>query len=336
MAARLESLDDLKRLFGTNEVCAELLSRLRWPDGFRCGRCGSTNAWYARRGLYRCSSCDRQTSVTAGTLLQGTRKPLTAWFRAMWHVATEPDGISALEIQRILGLGSYRTAWTWLHKLRRAMVAPQDRLGGIVAVDEDYVGADLGGDRRRGGVAESLVFAAVTYRQGRPGQIRLCRVPDRTKASLHAAILQSVALGTLIHSGPEDGYEGLRLYGYRHQAIPRAATGRREPLPLVAQVLDSLNAWLLATPRGAVRPSHLDFYLDEFSFRYNHRRLRRSTAFYRLLSQAVRARPVRDDDLHGRTVPLLRSQVRRESKAHRYPFFSLGGVPPKPPQIRSL
>jgi hypothetical protein len=137
------TLQQFEARFSTEEGCREYLFQLRWPEGFRCPRCGGHRAWAVRATLFQCSSCDVQTSVTAGTVFQDTRKPLALWFRAMWYVTSQKNGASALGLQRVLGLGSYRTAWSWLHKLRRAMVRPgRDRLTGWVEVDETYLGSE--------------------------------------------------------------------------------------------------------------------------------------------------------------------------------------------------
>ncbi len=142
MAKYPRTLDELEARFGTDEACASYLWRLRWPDGFRCPRCKGAKAWPMARGLMACALCGYQASVTAGTIFAGTRKPLTMWFRAIWWVTSQKTGASALGLQRVLGLGSYETAWSWLHKLRRAMVRPgRDRLSGAVEVDESYVGS---------------------------------------------------------------------------------------------------------------------------------------------------------------------------------------------------
>ena len=151
------TLQELESLFASEEACRDYLARLRWPHGFVCSSCEGTQAWCTERGLWMCGSCGHQTSVTAGTLFQDTRPSLVTWFRAVWWVVSQKNGASALELQRVLGLGSYRTAWTWLHKLRRAMVRPsRDRLSGAVEVDETFVGGvEPGGGRRH--VALELV-----------------------------------------------------------------------------------------------------------------------------------------------------------------------------------
>jgi hypothetical protein len=136
---------EFEERFASEEACREYLFQLRWPEGFRCPHCGGARTWETKRGLYRCTRCDVQVSLTAGTIFQDTHKPLRLWFRALWYVTNQKHGVSALGLQRVLGLGSYRTAWTWLHKLRHAMVRPgRDRLSGTVEVDETYIGAASG------------------------------------------------------------------------------------------------------------------------------------------------------------------------------------------------
>src|SRR5258706_2875770 len=133
------SLREFDKQFASEQACRDYLFRLRWPEGFRCPRCSGSQHWPVRSVLHECAKCGHQTSVTAGTIFQDTRKPLADWFRAMYRVTTQKNGASALGLQRVLGLGSYKTAWTWLHKLRRAMVRPgRDRLRGRVEVDETY------------------------------------------------------------------------------------------------------------------------------------------------------------------------------------------------------
>src|SRR3990167_1985145 len=138
------TLRELESRFATEQACRDYLARLRWPQGFACPACKGTEAWSTGRGLWMCAACGHQVSVTAGTIFQDPRTPLTLWFRAIWWVVSQKNGASALGLQRILGLRSYRTAWTWLHKLRRAMVRPgRERLSEMVEVDETFVGRKL-------------------------------------------------------------------------------------------------------------------------------------------------------------------------------------------------
>src|SRR6202166_2694355 len=180
------TLQQFEARFSTEEGCREYLFQLRWPEGFRCPRCGWGKAWTVRATLFQCSSCDCQSSVTAGTVFQDTRKPLTIWFRAMWYVTSQKNGASALGLQRVLGLGSYRTAWSWLHKLRRAMVRPgRDRLTGWVEVDETYLGGLEEGAVGRQLGDKALIVVAAEADGKRIGRIRLRAIQDASAGSLH-------------------------------------------------------------------------------------------------------------------------------------------------------
>src|SRR6267143_4520373 len=156
------TIQEFESRFSTEENCRAYLVSLRWPDGFRCPRCKGTKAVLLRSTLFQCCDCRRQTSATAGTIFQDTRKPLVMWFRAMWYVTSQKNGASALGLQRVLGLSSYETAWTWLHKLRRAMVRPdRDRLSGWIEVDETYIGGLQEGSKgRKKGDKALIVIAA--------------------------------------------------------------------------------------------------------------------------------------------------------------------------------
>jgi len=179
---------EFEQWFATEEACRDYLWQVRYPDGFLCPRCGGREAWQMSRGLCWCPRCDYQVSITAGTIFQSTRKPLRVWFRAMWYVVNQKQGVSALGLQRVLGLGSYRTAWTWMHKLRVAMVRPgRDRLAGTVEVDETYVGGERSGKRGRGAQGKALVVVGAQEDGERIGRIRLRRVADASGESLQGA-----------------------------------------------------------------------------------------------------------------------------------------------------
>ncbi len=287
--------------FGTEEACLEYLYKLRWPEGFRCPRCGHERAWSTNRDLYRCVRCDFQTSVTAGTMFHGTRKPLRLWFRAIWHVTNQKYGANALGLQRVLGLGSYHTAWTWLHKLRRAMVRPgRDCLSGTVEVDETYIGSGRPGKRGRGAAGKVLVVVAVEVKDRRIGRIRLRQIPDASARSLKGAVKQAVEPGSIVWTDGWAGYPGLSKIGYIHEVVREEAEVGRNLLPRVNRVVALLKRWLLGTYQGAVRPSHLDYYLDEFTFRFNRRTSRsRGKLFYRLVQQAAAIDPVLTGDIEG-------------------------------------
>ena len=288
------ALLELERRFGTEQACREYLVALRWPGGFICPRCGARQAWPTNRGLWHCGQCHHQTSVMAGTIFQDTHLPLMVWFRAIWQVTSQKTGASALGVQRVLGLGSYKTAWTILHKLRRAMVRPgRERLSGIIEVDETYVGGpDQGADGR--GTEKPLVVVATQLDGKRIGRIRMCRVPDATGPSLLGFIADSIEPGSLIHTDGWESYKALPQKGYRHTVSKlRGKSGLAfQLLPHVHLVVSLLKRWLLGTLHGRVSPEHLDYYLDEFTFRFNRRTsASRGKLFYRLLQQAVQVPP---------------------------------------------
>ena len=179
-------------------MCGVSWACWRWPEGFRCPSCCGTDAWPTARGQLRCNRCQRQTSVTAGTIFEGTRKPLRLWFQAMWYVTTQKHGVSALGLQRILGLGSYQTVWAWLHKLRRAMVRPgRDLLGGAVEVDETYVGGRETGVVGRQTKTKSIVAIAAEVR-GR-GSRRMARMSRVERQSLRASLTSSYVRPSVAH-----------------------------------------------------------------------------------------------------------------------------------------
>jgi transposase-like protein len=288
------TLLDLEKRFATDQACREYLFALRWPGGFLCPRCGGRSAWGTSRGLWLCSGCRHQVSVTAGTIFQDRKLPLTIWFRAMWHVTSQKNGVSALGLQRMLGLGSYKTAWALLHKLRRAMVQPgRDRLAGTVEVDETYWGADEQPGIGRLTYNKALIAVAVQQNGAGIGRIRLRRIPNLTKVSLHGFIAEAVEPGSTVVTGGLNAYEDLK--GYLHQPIvvKRQSQDAGTLLPRVHRVASLLKRWLLGTHQGAVGHEYLDYYLDEFTFRFNHRKsASRGKLFYRLAQQAVQVEPV--------------------------------------------
>ena len=205
-----KTVQEFEEKFASEQSCIDYLFRLRWPEGFRCPRCGYERIWAMNRGLYRCTYCDLQTSITAGTIFQDTRKPLKLWFQAMWYITNQKHGVSALGLQRVLGLGSYRTSWIWLHKLRCAMVRPgRDRLGGAVEVDETYISGSKPGKRGRGAAGKVLVLVAAQEDENRIGRIRLRRIPDASANSLEEAVPEMVVPGSIVRTDDWSGYRGL-------------------------------------------------------------------------------------------------------------------------------
>lgn len=289
-----KTLMELEQRFNNEKACREYLYKLRWPNGFQCNQCGVQKCWLRANGLYECSGCGQQVSITAGTIFQDTKKPLTLWFRAIWHITSQKYGTNALGLQRVLGFGSYRTAWTWLHKLRRAMVRPgRDRLSGIVEVDETYIGGEKAGKRGRGAAGKTLVVIAVQLVDSKIGRLRLQQVPNASGTNLESTIQQIVEPGTEIITDGWNGYNGLTGMDYIHKVVRKDAHVGNNMLPSCHKVAGLLKRWLLGTLQGAVSSEHLPYYLDEFTFRFNRRTSRhRGKLFYRLLQQAMAVEPV--------------------------------------------
>ena len=284
---------ELEERFGSEDACWNYLFKLRWPEGFLCSRCGSTDNWKATRGRLICRKCRHQGSVTAGTIFQDTRKPLKMWFRAVWHVTSQEHGASAVSLQQVLGLGSYVTAWTWLHKLRRAMVRPsRDRLCGVVEVDETYWCTKEEGVVGRRTEDKAVVIVAAEEKGNGIGRIRLKHIPDLTKASLHSFIAEAVEPGSIVRTDGLNAYRGLSDYVHE-RSVQRLQLEGEHLLPHVHRVVSLLKRWLLGTHQGAIDQAHLDYYLDEFTFRFNRRTsASRGKLFYRLLQQAMQIEPV--------------------------------------------
>ena len=300
------TLLDFEQRFATEEACIDYLFNLRWPEGFRCPRCGHPEAWARKRGIYRCAHCRFEAHVTAGTIFQDTRKPLRLWFRAIWHLTSQKYGANALGLKRILGMGCYQTAWTWLHKLRCAMVRPgRDRLSGTVQADEIYIGGSKPGKRGRGAAGKALVVIMVELKEGKTARIRLKRVADASAPSLEGAIKEGVEPGSTVQTDGWGGYGRLLELGYVHELIRQDAALGKNILPKVNRVASLLKRWLLGTYQGGVHFSHLDYYLDEFTFRFNRRTSHsRGKLFYRLVEQAVAIGPIRGHNIRGGSTAL--------------------------------
>lgn len=227
--------------------------------------------------------------------------PLTLWFRAIWWITSQKSGASALSLKRILGLGSYETAWSWLHKLRRAMVRPdRDRLSGTIEVDETYIGGLEEGLRGRQFENKTLVVIAAQHDGTKIGRVRMKQIPDASSASLHAFITASIDPGSTVVTDGWTGYSGLVDLGYSHKIInlSKQRKSASDLLPCVHRVVSLLKRWLMGTHQGAVSHDHLDYYLDEFTFRFNRRTSKyRGKLFYRLLEQAVQTPPASYDKI---------------------------------------
>ena len=265
---------DFQERFFTEGACLEYLGASRWPEGFVCPACGGRRAWVLeRRHLWECADCRQQTSVTAGTVMHGTRTPLRVWFWAAYLVATHHPGISAKQLQRQLGLSRYETAWLILQKLRRAMVAPErEPLRHAVEVDEFFLGGleeGQKGGRQRG--KKALCGVAVEVRGRGSGRLRLAVLRDASQASLTDFVRATVGPGAVVHTDGWHGYNRLDAAGYERRRRTQLAEPGEQLLPRAHRAVSNLKAWLHGTHRGVGDP-YLQVYLDEFVFRHNRRR----------------------------------------------------------------
>ena len=290
------------KMFANEEACTTYLEQLRWPRGFSCPACGTTaTPWRQSRGRLVCAACRHQASVTAGTIFDKTRTPLTTWFEVAWHVTTAKNGLSAKTLERTLGT-TYRVAWTMLQRYRVAMVrAERERLSGEVEVDEAYVGGVEHGGRRGRGTSKCIVVIAVELRHPQGfGRVRMRHVSDVSAASLLPFVCDAVASGTVVLTDGWGGYNGLTKHGYERQKIVVSSSGdpAHVSLPGVHRVASLFKRWILGTHQGAITADHLQSYLEEFTFRFNRRTSRsRGLVFRRLLEQAVVTGPVTESDV---------------------------------------
>ncbi len=296
--------------FASEQACLGYLEKLRWPSGFVCPACGVAQEPYrSNRSRLMCRSCGHQGTVTAGTIFDKTRTPLRVWLAAAWYLTNQKQGVSALGLQRVLGLGSYQTAWTMLHRFRRAMVRPgRDRLNGLVEIDETYLAIT---DRdepispvgRKSNTNKVLVALAVEVLQPKGfGRIRMARIENDSEACVIPFVQACIEPGAQIRTDGSAAYRTLASLGYDHQrkVMLAADVPAHVSMAGVHRVASLVKRWILGTLHGSIQPGHLDAYLDEFVFRFNRRSSgSRGMLFYRLLQQAVVTAPVTYDDVVG-------------------------------------
>lgn len=290
-----KTLFEFQDRFPDEAACWRQLRRARWPRGFRCPACGHRrSSWIRTRRLAQCCACRHQTSVTAGTILHGTRVPLRVWFLAFFFVGRHKQGISALQFQRDAGLGSYQTAWSLLHKVRSALAEdPGFRLTGDVEVDEAYVGAREKGLRGGRVVGHKAIIAAAVERRGRrAGALHLAVVKNVSAAELGPFVERSADPRTAtIYSDAWRSYAHLPRRGFRHRPETQGKPERSlEILPWVHRVFGNLKTWLRGTYHG-VSNKHLPRYLQEFVYRFN-RRWQEEDLFELVLGASANAPPM--------------------------------------------
>ena len=301
---------EFRSWFPDDASCAAYLARLRWPDGFRCPSCDHDRAWQTSTQHWKCVSCGRKTSVTAGTIFHRTRTPLSTWFAAIWLVTSQKNGASAKNLHDMLGLGSYETAWAWLHKMRRAMVRPdRELLTDVVEVDESFIGGRATG-KLGGSTDKAPVMIAVenvgteVNRKLRLGRVRLGVADSPGSKQLVDFARNTVEPGSVIRTDGARMFRALAKEGFKHEYI--SGYSSPEPghvtLPGPHRVASLLKRWNAGTHHYRVEREHLQYYLDEFTFRFNRRRsAARGMLFYRLLQQSVNTDPHPLSELISRT-----------------------------------
>ena len=289
MAGYPKTAADFSDQFPDEDSCWRYLEKIRWPAGFECPECRNKRACQLKGRLLFCRGCYRQVSLFSGTIFHDSRLPLRQWFHGIWYLVHQKTGVSAVGLQKVLGLGSYRTAWLMLHKLRKVMIRPgREKLRGKVEVDEAIVGGKKSGRRGRDHQGNPLVVIAAEEDGKRIGRIRMKYIPDGSGDTLEAFVLETIEADTEVTTDQWKGYNGLEKAGYRHKTVPGSRIGEEEILPRVHLVAALLKRWLLGTHQGRVKRKRLQAYLDEYVFRFNRRTSRsRGLLFQRILENAV-------------------------------------------------
>jgi len=281
--------------FSEEQACYDYLFRMRWPQGFHCPRCGHTGCWMSSRGLCICCRCEYHQSITAGTILHSTKKPLRAWFKAMWWFTTRKSGVNAVNLKDLLGLGSYNTAWRWLQKLRSCTIRKgRERLSGHVEVDEFYLGGERSGKRGRGAEHKCVVAVAVERKRRKLGRLRLQIIDTCSASDLIPFIQANIAPGSTIHTDGWGGYNGLETMGYTHKPMLQSKTeDKNSVLPGVHLVTSLIKRLILGTFQGRFEEKYLTRYLDEYVFRFNRRTTKSvGKRFWRFVQQLAASKPI--------------------------------------------
>lgn len=286
---------EFEKMFTTEQQCSDYLKELRFLQGYSCRKCQHDEYWTNNRGIMTCKRCRDELSVMAGTIFHNSKLQLVVIFRALWWMVAQKNGVSASGLQRVLGIGSYRTAWAWLHKFRRLMVFPgRDKLSGRVEVDETLVGGKKAGKRGRGAEGKSLVVIAIEVLEKGTGRARMSLIPDGSKKSLGKFITENIEQGSTLITDGWKGYRGISKKGYTHFIEDKTKTLEGEEiLPNVHRIASLLKRWLLGTHQNYIGEQYLSYYLDEYTFRHNRRKSNsRGLLFQRLIEQGVAHVPV--------------------------------------------
>jgi transposase-like protein len=291
---------EFEKYFNSEQKCVEYLINIKWPDSYICSNCGWHQYWLITRRRIRCSKCKNTIPITSGTFFEKSNKPLMLWFRAIWWMIAQKSGVSATGLQSILGIGSYKTAWIWLHKLRELTVFPdRSKLSGNIEIDETYIGGERSGKTGRGAKGKSLVVIAVEIMEQGTGRIRMQKIANAESKSLISFIEDNIEKGSEITTYGWRGYARLATKEYKHKVNRMIiATDDDEMLPNAHRVAALLKRWLLGTHQNYVSDERLQRYLDEFTFRYNRRKsMSRGLLFYRIISRAMEHGPISSEEV---------------------------------------
>ena len=298
-----KNLRDFDRIFASDEACLHFLEWVRWKTEFKCQRCGESKNWVLATGLRMCQACRFKNSVKTGSIFEGSRLSLKTWFHAIWWIAVQKNGVSALNFQKNMGLGSYETSWFLFHKIRNAMIyADRSLLQGDVEVDEAFIGGVRSGKRGRGAEGKELIVIAAEFAgQSKIGRIRIQRIPNASAESLEPFLLANIATESTIHTDGWKGYGNVDKLGYKHAPTKSASVSPDELLPRINSVTAHLKRWIMGTLHGRLDPKHMDNYFEEFVFRFNRRTSKaRGLLFQRVLENSFQVAPVSYQKIIGR------------------------------------
>ena len=299
-----DTIREFFQMFPDEESCLNYLIKLRWPEGYICHACEqATTPWLASRNRLVCSLCKEKIAITANTIFEKTRTPLTTWLEAAWHVTTAKNGLSAKTLETTIGT-SYHVAWMMLQRFRVAMVnAERTKLEGIVEIDETLVGGEEKGGKRGRGTNKELVVIAVEIKEGKGfGRTRMRHIPDASGDSLIPFIQDSVSPKATLVTDAWSGYNKITKHGYNReiQNISNSDDFAHVLMPGVHRLASLLKRWLLGTHQGAVSDMHLQSYLEEYTFRFNRRKSKsRGLVFKRLIEYSLATRPITQEDIKG-------------------------------------
>jgi transposase-like protein len=281
---------EFEKRFCSEKACYDYLFKMKWPNGFVCAKCGHQFYWLSAKYVYICTQCESHFSLTADTIMRDSKKPITYWFKAMWWFTTRKSGVNAINLQDLLGLGSYVTAWSWLQKLRRCTIRQgREKLSGKVQVDEFFIGGKKPGKRGRGAEGKSIVLAAVEKKGRKLGRIRLQIVADCSADSLISFIDQNIEDGSQVITDGWKGYDPLDPERYDHQQIFLSKSeDKYSALSGVHLVASLVKRLIVCTFQGRLEPKYLQNYLDEYVFRFNRRTSRNiGKKFMRIVQQVA-------------------------------------------------